>query len=549
MSDSFAYSTADHDREEGLLAIVDPFVAAAQHRKATVPRQVPDDAPARGYTYALLRQGPPLAQDEVERVGVPSVEVTILWGSNVLHVEHLTPPRDYGVGQAPPGQSQCDYFIPASALGAEQVSLVEVYDGQVRLLLKSGWEGTVELPGRGRVSLDAALPTETPGAERTAEPGIPLVPGTRARLTFGNFVVVVAAVAAGRSPCRMIRTRFDTTAATYFTTSLLAHAGLLAACAFGTPPLGIDTDEVAHRDRLRLAQAYLGASQERDLELRLSADPKVAPVPDGEGEPGLRGRGAEGSMGKPHPPHANRRYGIRGPQDNPEPHISRSAALREARAFGLVGLLNAGVAGDPEAPVAPWGRYDTLGTDEASGRGNLWGDSIGASFGRGGLGLTGVGEGGGGRGEGIGLGSIGIFGHGFGCGGGGGGCGHGEGSGHGRISGRHVAKSPRLRFDRATTSSGRLPPEVIQRVVRQNHGRFRGCYERGLSLNPELEGRVVVRFVIARDGSIASASNGGSDLPDSAVTSCIVQAFYGLSFPPPGDGIATVVYPIHLSPA
>jgi hypothetical protein len=40
----------------------------------------------------------------------------------------------------------------------------------------------------------------------------------------------------------------------------------------------------------------------------------------------------------------------------------------------------------------------------------MWGNSIGESFGAGGLGLTGVGEGGGGRGEGIGLGTIGAIG-------------------------------------------------------------------------------------------------------------------------------------------
>src|SRR5262249_31404774 len=42
----------------------------------------------------------------------------------------------------------------------------------------------------------------------------------------------------------------------------------------------------------------------------------------------------------------------------------------------------------------------------------LWGNTLGESFGAGGLGLSGIGEGGGGRGEGIGLGSIGPIGHG-----------------------------------------------------------------------------------------------------------------------------------------
>jgi hypothetical protein len=94
------------------------------------------------------------------------------------------------------------------------------------------------------------------------------------------------------------------------------------------------------------------------------------------------------------------------------------------------------------------------------------------------------------------------------------------------------------------TVSGRLPPEIIRRIVRQNFGRFRLCYENGLKNNPNLQGRVNVRFVIARDGSVSNVGNAGSDLPDSGVVSCVVRAFYGLSFPQPEGGIVTVVYPI-----
>ena len=79
--------------------------------------------------------------------------------------------------------------------------------------------------------------------------------------------------------------------------------------------------------------------------------------------------------------------------------------------------------------------------------------------------------------------------------------------------------------------NGRLPPEVIQRIVRQNYGRFRLCYENGLRNNPNLQGRVGVRFVIGRDGAVSNVSNGGSDMPDAAVVQCVVRAYYGLSFP------------------
>ena len=100
----------------------------------------------------------------------------------------------------------------------------------------------------------------------------------------------------------------------------------------------------------------------------------------------------------------------------------------------------------------------------------------------------------------------------------------------------------------ATSASGRLPPEVIQGIVRPNFPRFRVCYENGLRHNPNLQGRVAVRFVIDRDGALTSLSDGGSDLPDDGVVSCMVRAFEGLRFPEPEGLIVTVVYQIMLCP-
>lgn len=55
-------------------------------------------------------------------------------------------------------------------------------------------------------------------------------------------------------------------------------------------------------------------------------------------------------------------------------------------------------------------------------------------------------------------------------------------------------------------------------------------------------------FIIGRDGAVSSVQSAGSDVPDPAVVSCVVQAFYGLSFPQPEGGVVKVTYPIMLSP-
>lgn len=96
--------------------------------------------------------------------------------------------------------------------------------------------------------------------------------------------------------------------------------------------------------------------------------------------------------------------------------------------------------------------------------------------------------------------------------------------------------------------SGRLPPEVIQRVVRQNLGRFRSCYDSALTRNPKLAGKVVVRFVIGQDGVVSSASSEpDTTITDTTVVTCIVDGFKKLSFPAPEGGIVTVVYPLTFS--
>ncbi|RLB57738.1 MAG: FHA domain-containing protein, partial [Deltaproteobacteria bacterium] len=126
----------------------------------------------------------------------------------------------------------------------------------------------------------------------------------------------------------------------------------------------------------------------------------------------------------------------------------------------------------------------------------------------------------------------------------------GFGDGHGSVSGRmpprHRPTSPTLRIAPVSVS-GRLPPEVIQRIVRNNFGRFRVCYQTGLKTNPNLQGRVVVSFIIGRDGTV-SGVGGSGDLPDGRVVGCVAGAFSGLTFPQPEGGIVTVRYPIVFTP-
>jgi TonB family protein len=168
--------------------------------------------------------------------------------------------------------------------------------------------------------------------------------------------------------------------------------------------------------------------------------------------------------------------------------------------------------------------------DAVSARGNAWGRDSGDSVGSGasGLGLSGIGEGGAGRGQGIGLGSIGTL-----------------GSGSSRL-GPATKPSPQPRISTgALQVNGRLPPEVIQRIVRYNFGRFRMCYEAARAKLPQLAGSVNVAFTISPTGEVTNARLAPSSLPSAETQACVLTSFKMLSFPAPEGGSVNVLMPVH----
>jgi hypothetical protein len=290
---------------------------------------------------------------------------------------------------------------------------------------------------------------------------------------------------------------------------------------------------------------YLRAAAERSG----SGDDEASPEPPGRGaldderprlsdaQPPLPGRAAS-----PATPGARSGGQAGGRAD--DPLLAREALVREAQTFGIIGVLGG------DTPASVWGDAPV-----GEGRiGDAWGEAIDGRSGSEML-LAGTGAGGGGRGEGIAIGAIGTIGH---CRGGVG-CGTGQGfgtvGGHGGLGGSHRVRGMTIcgftvpadmttfKGCAAPMVRGRLPPEAIQRVVRQNQGRFRLCFEQALLAQPTLSGRIETKFVIGRDGSVTTASEGASDLP-ADVNTCVVRAFASLSFPKPEGGIVTVVYPL-----
>ena len=502
----------------GATAAFDHRVFASAHNPFLKPQE---PAPL---ALPPLNQNAPLAE---------SLEVTVLWGHDVLSVAQLTPPRKYVVGEIDRAGGEIDFVLATERLGAERRELVTlrgglpfaVFSGEIvpRVLEK----GVAVDPSAALVDCsDVAL-----GAR-----GIEL---RQDRVVIVETSGLAFRLAGTEKPDRVPRAVFggaDRSALATMSTAAILQGLLVASLAYLTPSMAWGDEDELNKDRLELMQQYLHASQTREEEQQ----PSTAEPGGGEkGAPAERNRGPEGKAGSPSAKQAGR-MAIKG--DTAERAVSRAEMIKEATDFGTIGLLNTLNASN--APSSPWGADLATGPDNVDAVGDLFSANIGEGAGMGGLGLSGGGLGGGGKGVGVGMGNIGTC-MGLNCYGNGGG---GFARSLGRNGGEHKVHSFTVRPEPTTVLSGRLPPDVVQRIVRQNFGRFRNCYESGLRTNPNLTGRVVARFVIGRDGAVSNVSAAG-DLPDAQVKSCVASAFYGLSFPSPDGGIVTVSYPIMLSPS
>ncbi len=489
-----------------------------------------DATPAAGEgQYALVQSGPAVSADEVES-HLDAIEVTVRWGTQVLSMKHLDGGESFFVGA-----------------GSELELPDGLVDGKHAIVSARDNATYACIPANASAVLTAknASPVDIAGGQEIALP-----PNAKLLVTLGSDITIeIATVRAGKKIPVGFMSALATGAAAAIGLSFLGHAAIVASLAMFMPAMNADDAENQDRNQMLVMQKLMAASAERETDLQKNEQAGNDSRAGGDSQAGEKHKGPEGVAGTTASNNAKGRMAFQGQDDKPA--LSRKDELALAADFGMVGMIKTGAPKD--APATPWAD-EAKGTDPLNKMGHMWGDTIDDAFGYG-VGLTGNGEGGGGTGEGVGLKNIGTV------GGGNGGPGKGFGTctdptgkncdgmgiGHGPGRGAYVPKNIQIR-EPNTTTNGRLPPEVIQRVVRQNFGRFRLCYENALRTNPGLNGRVVTKFVIDRNGQVSMAQDGGSDMPSQAVTQCIVRSFQSLSFPQPEGGIATVTYPLVLSP-
>lgn len=116
--------------------------------------------------------------------------------------------------------------------------------------------------------------------------------------------------------------------------------------------------------------------------------------------------------------------------------------------------------------------------------------------------------------------------------------------GNSRLAGTGVGQSGVNLLEQESEISGGLDREVIADFIRKNIGHILYCYERSLSANPNLFGKVSVRFVIGATGQVSTQKIGESTLKDGRVEGCILEKIALWKFPTPRGGVnVSVTYP------
>ncbi|MCB9591317.1 MAG: AgmX/PglI C-terminal domain-containing protein [Sandaracinaceae bacterium] len=520
-----------------------PFAAAAAPAAALPNPFAAPAAPARpaaasggaggDVRYGIAASGPPVNPAEVESA-TQAAEVVVMWGDmSVLHVEHLSPPRSFFVGEG-----DVDYLVESTVLGSGRMPVTTAVGGGVAVVVPDGAEGDVTVGDHTMTLADLAAQGKLqPCPEMSGAMQYPLPDGAVAKVRYKGFTFMTKSTAAGKRVGGGVEVEWKRYVWT--AVSLGVHGAFLLMFYFLPPrPASLSLDLLSADSRLVEYLMEPPETQEEETPDWLEEEEQQD---DNEGGTGKRHRDEEGAMGEEASKKTNNRFGIEGPQDNQDPQMAREQAREQAANVGAIGVLRA-LTGSWNSPTSPYGADQALGNDPMSAIGALMGDQIGSNFGFGGLGLRGTGRGGGGTGEGtIGLGNLGTIGH-----GGGGGTGSGYGRGAGGLRGRS-ARVPTIRTGNADVR-GSLSREVIRRVIRRHINEVRFCYEQELNSRPDLEGRIMVSFIISPTGAVQSATVGNTTINNARVESCVTTAVRRWTFPAPdGGGVVGVNYPFVLS--
>jgi len=500
----------------------------------------PEPAPAPEVAAPAPQTAPPAIAADERRVSLPppaelgdfqddptvtpanwAFEVRKMWGETVLDVKYY----DADSKQVLVGAGEkAEFFVPADMLPAADFPIARVVGNDVMLSFNTSATGSLAMPDGTVTGLDELAR----GSKVSRDPEFgdcktfTLPEGAVATLMFGHVGFRVRHTSKPAGFLTKATDRIDYTFLNTILLVLFVYAAMVAT--FHLRPKSVETsEEELYKVPDRYVQFILTRPkpQKKDLAFleKLKSD-----IDDGKANSAERYKGKEGKMG------------LKGRPDTGKRSAVKAIKPDDKEIVGNRGLLAVLGAGGPQGLSTVMGGTG-LGGEMEGAIGNMFGNQIGNSGGFGGLGLKGTGSGGGGMGNTIGVGRLGTRGRGGGK--------FGYGTGVARIR-RRGERNVNISVGRPIIM-GSLSMEIIRRVIRSHRDQIKYCYSKELTRNPNLRGKVAVKFTISPKGYVQQATVSQTTLRNAAVERCITQKIRTWKFPEPkGGGIVIVNYPFIL---
>jgi TonB family protein len=90
---------------------------------------------------------------------------------------------------------------------------------------------------------------------------------------------------------------------------------------------------------------------------------------------------------------------------------------------------------------------------------------------------------------------------------------------------------------------GKMDQAKINAIIKSKQKALQDCYERELRKNPNLQGKIVVRFTIGEDGKVSDVRIESDTMGNPDVADCILSRIRRWIFPKPDEGSVTVSVP------
>jgi len=493
----------------------------------------------------IMRSGTSGSDVGIDRTKQMVLEVAEIWGDVIMDVKHYPKQtKQVKVGSStghrwrmvgapiawvPPGFAKVawmvaptlseateewrnEFYVPSDNLPHDEYPLFEWGGGNFVCNFSEQWAGFIDI-GEERHTLHELIESGTARSTGSGTYQVDVTEDTRIIVDIGHVIFFGQMVHPGKRVVAKMTENLDYPFLGLLT--FMAFLGLMAGVLIYTMPPRPDNEIMEIPDRfveLLLQQPEIEKNRERT---------KPSGNPDA-GE-GAKAKREEGKVGK-------KDAKMDRAKGNKVQMNKKQVDKEIAENAGVLGALRDGSELD--------GVFGSSGlsSDIAGGIGGLIG-AKGTQIGSGGLGSRGSGLGGGGTAEG--LGGLGTKGRGSGASGYGSGGGHFGEKGQGGIG--TIGGDPII--------LGALDKSLIDAVIKRHMNQIRYCYQRELTKNPNLGGKIVVKFVIAKDGTVSSATTKSSTMGSPAVEQCINGRFLRFQFPQPkGGGIVIVSYPFLFAP-